>query len=174
MLALDSMYASPDAAGLQHMLLCKVLCGRQEIVKDGGMIGSSQFEPSSLDFDTGVDDLERPHRFLIWASKVNTHVLPLHVVSVRRFLLTLSVHFDGCLSRRLGLGNGCIHPPARQAITNLMLVLPGLLKDSTRLLMEWMKVSASHLLMTFKTVGPWTTCDASLDFVLLVHCVNYE
>ena len=84
MMALDPQYSSHDAAGLQHLLLCKVLCGSQEIVRDGGAAGSSQFEPSCLDFDTGVDDFERPHRYLIWASKVSTHVLPLHVVSVRR------------------------------------------------------------------------------------------
>ena len=38
------------------MLLCKVLRGRQEKLNDGGAMGSSQFEPSSDEFDRRTCD----------------------------------------------------------------------------------------------------------------------
>ncbi len=69
---------------LQHILLCKVLCGRQETLKDGGAKGSSQFEPSSADFDSGIDDPDCPHRILLWSSTLGWDMLPQYVVSVRK------------------------------------------------------------------------------------------
>ena len=83
MMALSAPYSSPDQAGVQHMLLCRVLCGRQEKLKDGGAKGSSQFEPSSIDFDSGIDDPVRPHRVLMWGASLSTHVLPEFAVSFR-------------------------------------------------------------------------------------------
>jgi hypothetical protein len=83
MMALSPQYSSPDASGLQHMLLCRVLCGSQETLKDGGARGSSQFQPSSADFDSGVDNKMRPVRILMWGASLSTHVLPEFLVSVR-------------------------------------------------------------------------------------------
>ena len=65
------------------MLLCKVLCGRQERLKNGGAKGSTQFEPSSNEFDTGVDDTDFPRRILMWGSTLSTHILPVYAVSLR-------------------------------------------------------------------------------------------
>ena len=83
MMALQAQYSSPDQAGVQHMLLCRVLCGRQEKLKDGGAKGSSQFEPSSEEFDSGIDEPRSPHRVLMWGATLSTHVLPEFVVSFR-------------------------------------------------------------------------------------------
>lgn len=38
---------------------CKVLCGKQEKLKDSGAKGSTQFEPSSEKYDSGVDNLSK-------------------------------------------------------------------------------------------------------------------
>ncbi len=69
---------------LQHILLCKVLCGRQETLKDGGAKGSSQFEPSFADFDSGIDNPDCPNRILLWSSTLGWNMLPQHVISVRK------------------------------------------------------------------------------------------
>jgi len=94
MMALDKQYSSPDASGLQHILLCKklsLLCGRQETLINGGSRGSTQFEPSGEEFDSGIDNPNRPHRILMWGSTLSTHVRPVYVVSLRALV---EVYYD--------------------------------------------------------------------------------
>ncbi|KAL6955522.1 hypothetical protein U1Q18_048748 [Sarracenia purpurea var. burkii] len=45
--------------------------------------GSQQVCPSSVDFDTGVDDLENPNWYVVWCTNKNTHILPECVVSYK-------------------------------------------------------------------------------------------
>jgi hypothetical protein len=75
----SAVYADNDENGEQHMLLCRVILGTAELV----LQGSDRFHPSSENFDTGVDDLSDPKRLIIWSTHMNTHILPLYVVSFK-------------------------------------------------------------------------------------------
>ncbi|KAL6187067.1 hypothetical protein ACLB2K_043182 [Fragaria x ananassa] len=71
--------SDPDENGLRHILICRVILGKRELVP----FGSKQSSPSSREFDSGVDSLVNPKRFIIWSSDMNSHILPLFVVSFR-------------------------------------------------------------------------------------------
>lgn len=73
------VYADNDENGEKHVVLCKVIVGACELVKPG----SEQFHPSSEQFDTGVDDLLSPKRLIVWSTHMNTHILPVYVVSFK-------------------------------------------------------------------------------------------
>ncbi|KAM7269055.1 hypothetical protein ACFE04_024552 [Oxalis oulophora] len=68
-----------DEDGVRHMLLCRVILGNSEIV----LPGSNQYYPSSDKFDSGVDSLTDPSRYIIWTPFVNSHVFPHYVVSFK-------------------------------------------------------------------------------------------
>ncbi|XP_068638709.1 probable inactive poly [ADP-ribose] polymerase SRO5 isoform X5 [Aristolochia californica] len=68
-----------DESGLRHVLLCRVILGDVEEVG----CGSKQFHPSSEEFDSGVDNLSTPKRYIIWSTHMNTHILPEFVISFR-------------------------------------------------------------------------------------------
>ncbi|CAI9753936.1 unnamed protein product [Fraxinus pennsylvanica] len=68
-----------DEDGLRHLLLCRVLLGRTEIVRPD----SRQSNPSSEEFDSGVDNLASPKKYIVWSTRLNTHILPEYVVSFR-------------------------------------------------------------------------------------------
>ncbi|XP_057442950.1 probable inactive poly [ADP-ribose] polymerase SRO2 [Lotus japonicus] len=65
--------------GVRHMLLCRVILGRSELVHDG----SQQCYPSSEEYDSGVDSFSAPNKYIIWSNRMNTHVLPAYVISFR-------------------------------------------------------------------------------------------
>lgn len=68
-----------DRDGLRHVLLCRVILGRtEEVVR-----GSGQSQPGSVDFDSGVDDMKFPTRYVVWYPEVNSRVLPLYVLSIK-------------------------------------------------------------------------------------------
>ncbi|PON42526.1 Poly(ADP-ribose) polymerase [Trema orientale] len=71
--------SSPDGDGIRHLLLCRVILGKPELVR----IGSEQYLPSSEEFDSGVDDLHKPRKYIIWGTHMNTCVLPEYVISFR-------------------------------------------------------------------------------------------
>ncbi|KHN34314.1 Putative inactive poly [ADP-ribose] polymerase SRO5 [Glycine soja] len=68
-----------DKDGLRHLLLCRVILGKTEVVPRG----SYQCRSSSQEFDSGVDDLSNPKEYVIWCNQINTHVLPEYVLSFR-------------------------------------------------------------------------------------------
>jgi hypothetical protein len=76
---ISAVYSDVDEIGEQHMVLCRVIMGNMEQVRHG----SQQFHPSSEQFDTGVDDLKNPQRYIVWSTHMNTHILPEYVVSFR-------------------------------------------------------------------------------------------
>lgn len=77
---LQSLHSSiPDEDGLRHLLLCRVILGNMELVSPG----SEQCHPSSEEFDSGVDNLLLPTKYIIWSTHMNTHILPEFVVSIR-------------------------------------------------------------------------------------------
>ncbi|RDX74928.1 putative inactive poly [ADP-ribose] polymerase SRO5, partial [Mucuna pruriens] len=65
--------------GLRHLLLCRVILGKTEVVPRG----SNQCCWSSEEYDSGVDDLSDPKEYVIWSNRINTHVLPEYVLSFR-------------------------------------------------------------------------------------------
>lgn len=67
-------------------MMCRVILGKSEIIHPG----SGQDNPSSEEFDSGVDDLVSPKKYIVWGSRVNTHILPEFVVSFRA-----SFHLSG-------------------------------------------------------------------------------
>ncbi|XP_021718932.1 probable inactive poly [ADP-ribose] polymerase SRO5 [Chenopodium quinoa] len=69
--------AIPDENGVRHLLLCRVLLGKSELIHSN----SAQTEPSSDEFDSGVDDFENPNKYIIWSTNMNSHILPEYVVS---------------------------------------------------------------------------------------------
>ncbi|XP_057772662.1 probable inactive poly [ADP-ribose] polymerase SRO5 isoform X2 [Salvia miltiorrhiza] len=71
--------AAADEDGLMHMLLCRVIMGKMETVS----LGSDQYNPSCEEFDSGVDDLASPRTYIIWSSRMNTHILPEYVVTFK-------------------------------------------------------------------------------------------
>ncbi|CAI0434712.1 unnamed protein product [Linum tenue] len=71
--------AAADQDGTKHLLLCRVLLGKVERVP----AGSSQSAPSSVAYDTGVDDLTKPRRYVVWSSFMNSHIFPAFVVSFK-------------------------------------------------------------------------------------------
>eukprot|EP01018_Ginkgo_biloba_P005055 Gb_12340 [translate_table: standard] len=75
----SAAYSDVDENGLQHMVLCRVIMGNMEQVQPG----SQQFHPSSEHFDSGVDDLKNPKRYIIWSTHMNTHIHPEYVVSFK-------------------------------------------------------------------------------------------
>ncbi|KAK9066477.1 hypothetical protein SSX86_013799 [Deinandra increscens subsp. villosa] len=71
--------AIADEDGIKHILLCRVLLGRTELVSSGSM----QSHPSSENFQSGVDDLVSPKKYIVWSSQMNTHILPEFVISFK-------------------------------------------------------------------------------------------
>jgi len=66
-----------DSDGVRHLLLCRVILGKTEVVPRG----SNQCRSSSEEYDSGVDDLLAPKEYVIWCNRINTHVLPEYVLS---------------------------------------------------------------------------------------------
>ncbi|XP_010458988.1 PREDICTED: probable inactive poly [ADP-ribose] polymerase SRO5 [Camelina sativa] len=79
--------AAESEDGMRFLLLCRVLLGKSEIVPQG----SIQSCPSSPEFDSGVDDLASPKKYIVWSTHMNTHVLPEFLVCIKApFNLTRS------------------------------------------------------------------------------------
>lgn len=68
-----------DEDGLSHILLCRVVLGRMELIHPG----SERHEPHYAEFDSGVDDLVSPKKYIVWSTNMNTHILPELVISFR-------------------------------------------------------------------------------------------
>ncbi|EOY00492.1 RCD one 2, putative isoform 2 [Theobroma cacao] len=78
--AFDSVLSSEaDENGLRHVLLCRVILGKQEVLT----ANSNQFHPTSPEFDSGVDDLSAPRKYIVWSVYMNTHILPSYVISIK-------------------------------------------------------------------------------------------
>lgn len=84
------MSSTVDVDGLRHVLLCRVILGRMEEV----IRGSGQSQSSSKQFDTGVDNLQFPARYIIWYPHVNTRILPQYVLSIKVDFRSRGAHLD--------------------------------------------------------------------------------
>ncbi|KAL5749599.1 hypothetical protein ACOSP7_024202 [Xanthoceras sorbifolium] len=68
-----------DKDGLRHLLLCRLVLGKTEVVHPG----SEQYHPSSEEFDSGVDNLTVPKKYIVWCTNMNTHILPEYIISFK-------------------------------------------------------------------------------------------
>ncbi|KAL7164808.1 hypothetical protein ACSBR2_040666 [Camellia fascicularis] len=75
----SSSYCDVDENGVRHLVFCRVILGKMELVHRG----SGQFHPSSENFDSGVDDLQNPIHYIVWNMNMNTHIYPEYVVSFK-------------------------------------------------------------------------------------------
>ena len=68
-----------DRDGVRHLLLCRVILGRTKVVQRG----TEQCHPSCEDYDSGVDNLSAPKKYIVWCTRMNTHILPEYIISFR-------------------------------------------------------------------------------------------
>lgn len=71
--------SAADENGLTHILLCRVILGKMEMIP----AGSRQFQPSSTEFDSGVDNIVEPRRFTVWNAFMNSHIFPNYIISIQ-------------------------------------------------------------------------------------------
>ncbi|XP_075660245.1 putative inactive poly [ADP-ribose] polymerase SRO2 [Castanea sativa] len=94
----DALSSEVDEYGLKHILLCRVILGDMEVVSPG----SNQFHPSSQKFDSGVDNLADPRRYIVWSAYMNSHIFPTYMISFKAPSLK---HFQGLLQANIPRSN---------------------------------------------------------------------
>ncbi|XP_006356433.1 probable inactive poly [ADP-ribose] polymerase SRO2 [Solanum tuberosum] len=121
---IDGVFSAvEDENGLRHMLLCRVILGNTEVIE----ASSKQFQPTCQDFDSGVDNYFAPKTYIIWPSNMNSHILPIFLVSFKGPLL---------------LGNSSkikkipLNPTPRIKFSNLLRVLSNFLHPSRMVLIS--------------------------------------
>ncbi|KAG7574958.1 Poly(ADP-ribose) polymerase catalytic domain [Arabidopsis suecica] len=70
--------SSCNEDGTRFLLFSRIIMGKSEIVGS-----TAQSYPSSPEFDSGVDSLTSPKKYMIWSTHMNTHVLPEFVVCIK-------------------------------------------------------------------------------------------
>ncbi|CAA0384884.1 unnamed protein product [Arabidopsis thaliana] len=70
--------SSCNEDGISFLLFSRIILGKSEVV-----CSTSQSYPSSMEFDSGVDSLTSPNKYIIWSTHMNTHVLPEFVVCIK-------------------------------------------------------------------------------------------
>ncbi|KAK3150950.1 hypothetical protein QOZ80_3AG0239760 [Eleusine coracana subsp. coracana] len=75
----SAVLAKADETGEAHIVLCRVMMGRPEVIP----AGSSQSQPSSDAYDSAVDGIANPHWYVVWSKDMNTRILPEFVVSFK-------------------------------------------------------------------------------------------
>ncbi|KAJ8648424.1 hypothetical protein MRB53_001447 [Persea americana] len=76
---LSVKFCDVDENDLQHMVYCLIIMGRMEQVQ----WGSEQFQPSSEDFDSSVDDIQNPRLYVTRTTHMNTHIHPEYLVTFK-------------------------------------------------------------------------------------------
>ncbi|KAG0492638.1 hypothetical protein HPP92_006036 [Vanilla planifolia] len=83
----SALLSEADEEGERHVVLCRVIMGKSEIVEPG----STQDRPSDEAFDSGVDDATNPKWLVVWRSDMNSRIIPEYIVSFKT-----SGHCHGC------------------------------------------------------------------------------
>lgn len=89
----SALQSEADDNGQKHVILCRVILGNVEKVQ----AGSQQCHPSSEDFDTGADDLEKPKKYVVWFADMNRIILPECVVSYKSSDHLPGINGSSCL-----------------------------------------------------------------------------
>ncbi|GAA0157381.1 hypothetical protein LIER_38448 [Lithospermum erythrorhizon] len=85
------MLSQADNNKEKHIILCRVILGNCEKIE----AGSHQAFPSSVEYDTGIDDLMNPKWYKVWVPNMNTRITPEYVVSFKTIGLGHVVQPDG-------------------------------------------------------------------------------
>ncbi|KAG6411536.1 hypothetical protein SASPL_129619 [Salvia splendens] len=99
-----------DENDTRHMVFCRVIMGNMELVSGG----STQFHPSSEEFDSGVDKLPNPNRYVVWNMNMTSHIYPECAIS---FKMTSNVEepvFGKESTVNLPVFNTCFKGPQNQ------------------------------------------------------------
>ncbi|CAL9114243.1 inactive poly [ADP-ribose] polymerase RCD1-like isoform X1 [Musa acuminata AAA Group] len=72
-------YSDVDENGVIHLMLCRIIMGNAELIYPG----SNQCQPSNENFDTGVDDLQKPTHYIIWDMNMYTHIYAEYIVTFK-------------------------------------------------------------------------------------------
>uniref|UniRef100_A0A453QDW7 PARP catalytic domain-containing protein n=1 Tax=Aegilops tauschii subsp. strangulata TaxID=200361 RepID=A0A453QDW7_AEGTS len=75
----SAMLANADENDEAHIVLCRVLMGRPEVIP----AGSSKLHPSSDNYDSAIDNKQNPQWYVVWGKDMNTRILPEYVVSFK-------------------------------------------------------------------------------------------
>lgn len=75
----SASYSDVDENCLSYMIMCRIIMGNVEVVHPG----STQSQPSSDKFDSGVDDLKAPKHYVIWDKNMHTHIYLEFVVTFK-------------------------------------------------------------------------------------------
>ncbi|CAL9138415.1 unnamed protein product [Musa acuminata var. zebrina] len=72
-------YSDVDESCVIHLMLCRIVMGNVELIHPG----SEQCQPSNENFDTGVDDFQKPRHYIIWDMNLLTHIYAEYIVTFR-------------------------------------------------------------------------------------------
>ncbi|XP_057418943.1 inactive poly [ADP-ribose] polymerase RCD1-like [Lotus japonicus] len=81
----SARYCDIDENGVRHLALCRVIMGNMEVIHPASGSDTVQFQPSSLEYDNGVDNIQCPRYYVVWNMNKNTHIYPEFVVSFEVF-----------------------------------------------------------------------------------------
>ncbi|XP_023553913.1 inactive poly [ADP-ribose] polymerase RCD1-like [Cucurbita pepo subsp. pepo] len=76
---LSASYCNDDEKGVRYIAFCHVILGNVEVVTPGCV----PYHPSSVNFDSGVDDLHNPSQYFVWNMNMKSHIFPEYVVSFK-------------------------------------------------------------------------------------------
>uniref|UniRef100_A0A9I9CGY1 Inactive poly [ADP-ribose] polymerase RCD1-like n=1 Tax=Cucumis melo TaxID=3656 RepID=A0A9I9CGY1_CUCME len=76
---LSASYCDDDEKGVRYIAFCHVILGNVEVVAPG----CGPYHPSSVNFDSGVDDLHNPSQYLVSYVNMKSHIFPEYVVSFK-------------------------------------------------------------------------------------------
>ncbi|XP_057452920.1 inactive poly [ADP-ribose] polymerase RCD1-like [Lotus japonicus] len=79
----SARYCDIDENGIRHLVLCRVIMGNMEVLHPDIDADTSQFQPSSFEYDNGVDDIQCPRYYIVWNMNINTHIYSEFVVSFK-------------------------------------------------------------------------------------------
>ncbi|KAI4377986.1 hypothetical protein MLD38_015533 [Melastoma candidum] len=76
---LSARFCDDDKNGVKYIVLCRVVLGSVEVIDTE----SKRFCPSNERFDSGVDNLENPKRYVVWEMNMNSHIFPEYMITFR-------------------------------------------------------------------------------------------
>ncbi|XP_038718501.1 probable inactive poly [ADP-ribose] polymerase SRO2 [Tripterygium wilfordii] len=75
----EIIHSAPDEEGIRHIFICHAILGNAEVIS----YHSEQFKPSSVEFDTGVDNALTPKVYIVWSAYMNSYLRPDVVISFK-------------------------------------------------------------------------------------------
>ncbi|XP_057453039.1 inactive poly [ADP-ribose] polymerase RCD1-like [Lotus japonicus] len=79
----SARYCDIDKNGVRHLVLYRVIMGNMEPIRPDIAPDTTQFQPSSPEYDNGVDSIQCPRYYIVWSMNINTHIYPEFIVSFK-------------------------------------------------------------------------------------------